>query len=105
MNISYRLKVISSFINEDSIVVDIGCDHALLPIYLVKENKTKIVYAVDNKIGPLNRATLNIEANNLTIDDDTLANGTVTIRDRDTMKQDIVKVEDIKDYLRERVNF
>ena len=66
MNISYRLKVISSFINEDSIVVDIGCDHALLPIYLVKENKTKIVYAVDNKIGPLNRATLNIEANNLT---------------------------------------
>lgn len=41
----------------------------------------------------------------VTIDDDTLNNGTVTIRDRDTMKQDIVKLEDIKDYLRERVNF
>ena len=65
MNISYRLKVISSFINKDSIVVDIGCDHALLPIYLVKENKSKLVYAVDNKTGPLNRAILNIKANNL----------------------------------------
>ena len=41
----------------------------------------------------------------ITIDDDTLNNGTVTIRDRDTMKQDIVIVEDIKSYIEDRINF
>ena len=35
----------------------------------------------------------------ITVDDDTLNNGTVTIRDRDTMKQDIVKIEDVKNYI------
>lgn len=41
----------------------------------------------------------------ITVDDDTLNNGTVTIRDRDTMKQDVVKVEDIKSYIEERISF
>lgn len=41
----------------------------------------------------------------ITVDDDTLNNGTVTIRDRDTMKQDIVIVEDIKSYIEDRINF
>ena len=41
----------------------------------------------------------------ITIDDDTLTNGTVTVRNRDTMAQDIVKIEDLKDYLRERTSF
>ncbi len=35
----------------------------------------------------------------ITIDDETLNNNTVTIRDRDTMKQDVIKVSEIKDYL------
>jgi len=38
----------------------------------------------------------------ITIDDETLNNGTVTIRDRDTMKQDVVKVEEINNYIRNR---
>lgn len=41
----------------------------------------------------------------VTIDDDTLNNGTVTIRDRDTMKQETIKVEDIKKYIEERTSF
>jgi len=41
----------------------------------------------------------------ITVDDDTLNNGTVTIRDRDTMKQDIVIVKDIKSYIEDRINF
>ena len=32
----------------------------------------------------------------VTIDDDTLNNGTVTIRDRDTMKQEVIKIEESK---------
>lgn len=41
----------------------------------------------------------------ITIDDETLNNGTVTVRDRDTMTQDIVKVEDLRDYIRRKIEF
>jgi len=41
----------------------------------------------------------------ITVDDETLNNSTVTIRDRDTMKQDVVKLEDIKEYIEERIKF
>ena len=41
----------------------------------------------------------------ITIDDNTLNNGTVTIRDRDTMEQDIIKVEDIELYVMEKIKF
>ena len=37
----------------------------------------------------------------ITIDDDTLNNGTVTLRDRDTMTQKVIKVEDIEKYIDE----
>ena len=37
-NISKRLKSIVSFVDKDDSVVDVGCDHGLLSIYLV-ENK------------------------------------------------------------------
>ena len=40
----------------------------------------------------------------ITIDDETINNGTVTIRNRDTMEQEVVKVEDIKDYLNDKIN-
>ena len=41
----------------------------------------------------------------ITIDDDTINNKTVTIRDRDTMKQEVVKIEDIESYLDKRIQF
>ena len=41
----------------------------------------------------------------ITIDDETINNGTVTIRDRDTMKQDTIKVEEIEKYIEERIKF
>ena len=41
----------------------------------------------------------------ITIDDNSLNEGTVTIRNRDTMKQDIVKIEDITNYINERIKF
>ena len=37
----------------------------------------------------------------ITIDEDTLNNGTVTLRDRDTMTQKVIKVEDIEKYIDE----
>ncbi len=41
----------------------------------------------------------------ITIDDETINNNTVTIRNRDTMKQDIVNVNDIKKYIEEKIIF
>ena len=39
----------------------------------------------------------------VTIDFDTLEKGTVTVRDRDTMKQDTIKIEDIVDYINRKL--
>ena len=41
----------------------------------------------------------------ITVDDETLNNNTVTIRDRDTMKQDVVKVSEIEEYISKRIQF
>ena len=41
----------------------------------------------------------------ITIDDTTINEGLVTIRDRDTMKQDTIKLEDIDKYIEERIKF
>ena len=41
----------------------------------------------------------------ITIDDETINNGTVTIRDRDTMEQITLKVEEIEEYIEKRIKF
>ena len=39
----------------------------------------------------------------VTIDDNTLINGTVTIRDRDTMEQIVIKIEEIENYIEGKI--
>ena len=41
MKISKRLKSLAGLITLDDKVADIGCDHALLDIYMVKNNITE----------------------------------------------------------------
>ena len=41
----------------------------------------------------------------VTVDDETINNGTVTVRDRDTMEQITLKVEELVDYVKERIIF
>ncbi len=41
----------------------------------------------------------------LTVDNETLENGTVTIRNRDTMEQVTLKLEEVVDYINERIKF
>ena len=66
--INKKLKAIASFINTQDTVVDIGCDHAYLAIYL-KENKLcKNVYASDINENALNIAKTNIQEHNLDIE-------------------------------------
>ncbi len=41
----------------------------------------------------------------ITVDNDTLNNNTVTIRDRDTMEQVVINVDDLENYILERIKF
>ena len=41
----------------------------------------------------------------ITVDDETINNGTVTIRNRDTMEQITLKIDEVKDYVEERIKF
>ena len=41
----------------------------------------------------------------ITIDDNTINDGIVTIRDRDTMKQESIKLDEIEKYIEERIRF
>ncbi len=61
-----RLKFIAKQINKDERVLDVGTDHGLLPIILVKDGITKNVVASDLNKEPLNAAIENIENDGLT---------------------------------------
>ena len=41
----------------------------------------------------------------VTIDDNTLKENTVTVRNRDTMEQETIKIEDLVKYIEERIKF
>jgi len=41
----------------------------------------------------------------ITIDDNTINDGTVTIRDRDTMEQITLKIEEVKEYIEDKIKF
>lgn len=60
MNISKRLRTITSFLNKDDIISDIGTDHGLVPIYHCLYNGASKAYALDININPLKQAENNI---------------------------------------------
>ena len=55
-----RIEAIASLVPNDAFVLDIGTDHAYLPIYLIKNNSAKYVYASDVAEGAINQAISNI---------------------------------------------
>ena len=61
MKINDRLKKIGDLVDANSLCLDIGCDHALLDIYLVKVKKQKRAIASDIAKGPLEKAYENIK--------------------------------------------
>lgn len=60
-NLSNRLKEIASFIPNNIKMVDIGCDHALLDIYLFKNRKNIKIIASDINENALEQAKKNIK--------------------------------------------
>lgn len=80
IKLSRRLEKIATFVDNDSSVVDIGCDHALLDIYLVLNKKDIKVVASDVNKNALNNALSNIKKYKLTDKIDTvLSNGLESI--------------------------
>ena len=63
--LSKRLEVVASYINDNSKIIDIGCDHGLLSIYLAKKyNNIKIIASDINK-NALGTAIKNIRKEHL----------------------------------------
>lgn len=65
MNLSKRLQAVATLVDVGKKVVDVGCDHAYLDIYLTLNNENKCI-ATDINKNALNIAIKNIEKYNLT---------------------------------------
>jgi len=82
--ISLRLKSMVDYIPEGEKLVDIGTDHAYLPIYATKEKIVKKVIAGEVNVGPFKRAKAHIEQQNLTdLIDVRLGNGLDVLGDNE----------------------
>lgn len=65
MKINNRLKTIGDLVEANSFCLDVGCDHALLDIYLAKSKKNIKTIASDIAEGPLEQAKNNIKREHL----------------------------------------
>lgn len=66
--ISNRLKAIVKFVDKKDSLVDVGCDHGLLSIYLYENKLVKKVIASDINQNALNSAINNINIRKLNIE-------------------------------------
>lgn len=64
---SERIKALAKEISEKDVVLDVGCDHGYLSIYLKQNNLCKEVYASDISENALNYAKNNFKKYNLDI--------------------------------------
>ena len=63
--LSKRLEVVSSYIKDNTKIIDIGCDHGLLSIYLAKKYKNIKIIASDVNKNALSSAIKNIKEEGL----------------------------------------
>lgn len=68
IKLSKRLASIASNIDKEDKVVDIGCDHGYLSIYLKAVNGNKVVIATDINENALNMAKKNINKSSILIE-------------------------------------
>ena len=85
IKINKRLTTISAFIDSSDKVIDVGCDHDLLAIYMYQKEGIKIVGS-DINPEPLKMAKINLDkydlSNTLEL---RLGDGISTIKDEDTI--------------------
>ena len=63
--ISKRLELVASFVPQGAILLDVGSDHAYLPIDLVEKGRIKSAIAGEVVEGPYQSAVKNVEAHGL----------------------------------------
>ena len=84
IKLSKRLNAIAGMVTNTKYLADIGCDHALLDIYLIKQKIIEKSIACDITEGALNQAKKNIMINNITKIETRLGDGLekITAKDR-----------------------
>ncbi|MBO5460405.1 MAG: SAM-dependent methyltransferase [Ruminococcus sp.] len=65
MELSKRMQAVADLVTVGNKVADIGTDHAYIPIYLIEENISPAVIAMDINEGPLEIAENHIKENQL----------------------------------------
>ena len=64
--ISKRLSIVASFVPQGAILLDVGSDHAYLPIELVESGKIERAIAGEVVVGPYQSAVTNVKSHGLT---------------------------------------
>ena len=110
IKINNRLKAIGDLVDSHSFVLDIGCDHGLLEVYLLKKG-IKVVGS-DNKQGPLDKAKKNLKDNKVSCEL-RLGDGLDALKEEDTviisgmgglniiniLRKDIKKTKSVNTYI------
>lgn len=65
MQLSKRLQAVSALVSSGNRLVDVGCDHGYLPVFLVEKGRTPSALALDVRVGPLSRAEGHIAEHHL----------------------------------------
>lgn len=89
-SISNRLLEIAKQVDLNSTVADVGCDHALLDIYLLKNGLSKKTIATDITEGAVKGALKNVKLYNALNVDVRLGDGLSTITDKDNIDTIII---------------
>ena len=91
IKLSNRLEAISSLIPNNSKIIDIGCDHGLLDIYLFQKKISKNIIASDINENALNNAKENIKKTKLENFIETrIGNGLDTLKESDDVDTVII---------------
>lgn len=95
IKLSKRLSEIADMINNKNVLLDVGCDHALLDIYLLQNKKIKKAIACDITKGALNQAEKNIKLYNVKNIETRLSDGLDKINNND--KVDVLVLSGLGD--------
>lgn len=95
LKLSKRLMLIANLVDKNSKIIDVGCDHALLDIYLIKNGIIKKAIASDINVGALNQALKNVKLYNVKDIDLRLSDGLDSLTKDD--KVDLITISGLGD--------
>lgn len=96
MELSTRLAAIASFVPKGSHVIDVGTDHAYIPIFLIQTARALTCLATDINEGPLEKAQKNLAMHHIQNVELMRTNGVEGI---DPNKGDILMISGMGGYL------